>query len=108
MSLIDYAPYIDTQIGSNPLIVPSFNPVGLKVDAIIGPQLTSLNQNWDGTMTFEDSVFRVIDSKVLIDIIVVNGQYNNLLSILPNSPYGMTGIIPNGGQDIITGFYPDC
>jgi hypothetical protein len=56
--------------------------------------------------TFEDSVFRVINSKVLIDIIAVPSQYNYLLSILPNSPYGMTGFVTNGGQSIITGFYP--
>jgi hypothetical protein len=103
---IDYAPYIDVKGGNNPDIIPSFPPVGIKTDNLIGPQLTSLSKNWDGTVTFEDSVFRVINSKVLIDIIVVKGQYNYLLGILPNSPYGMTGFIPNGGQDIITGFYP--
>ena len=104
---IDYAPYIDVQNGNNPLIVPSFEPQPTgKVDNVIGPQLQSLFDNWDGTATYEDSVFRVINSDVLIDIIVIKGQYTTLFNLLQTSPYGMHDFVSNGNQDIITGFYP--
>src|SRR5262249_19614445 len=68
---MDYAPYIDTKNGNNPLIVPAFPPPG-KVEGVLGPQLTFLKNNPpSGTVTYEDSVFRVINSEVLIDIVVI-------------------------------------
>jgi hypothetical protein len=102
---VDYAPYIVAQ-GSNPLIIPDVTPG--KVDNIIGPQLTDLNLHPPSTITFEDSVFRVINSNVLIDISVIQGQYNNLLTLLKNPPYSIPNsqFIETGNQAVLTVFFP--
>jgi hypothetical protein len=51
-------------------------------------------------------VYRVINSKVLIDVIVTKGQYDYILNLLQSPGYGMTGIIDNPSKAVITGFFP--
>ena len=103
---VDYAPYIVFPQANSPVIIPDVTPG--KTDNIIGPQLTDLFLHPPSLTTFEDSVYRVINSNVLIDISVIKGQYNNLLTLLKSSPYS----IPNnqfyetGNQDVLTVYFP--
>ncbi|HEV8504193.1 MAG TPA: S8 family serine peptidase, partial [Chitinophagaceae bacterium] len=102
---VDYAPYIVVQ-ANNPLIIPDVTPG--KVDNLIGQQLTDLFQHPPSTVTFEDSVFRVINSNVLIDIAVKPGQYNALLTVLKSSPFSLANnlFINTGNTSVITCFFP--
>ncbi len=87
-------------------------PSGGKIyNSLIGPELTYLHDFYDlDPLTFDaesDDIFQINATNVFIEISVVDGQYDALLTKLRRSSYGLTGEIGNDGStNTITGWYP--
>ncbi len=74
-----------------------------RLSSIIGSELQSIYDNNTSSSPF----FVIQQDSVMIDVIVNTGYYSTVLSLIQTTPYGMRGILPNGGSDfIITGKYP--
>ncbi len=92
----------------NPNILPYYPPpAGGKQFNLIGSELTSLSQTFAASgSASSDSIFQINGTKVLIEVTVIQGQYNQALNLLVNQ-FGMTGLLPNGAsQLLITGYLP--
>jgi hypothetical protein len=78
----------------------------------IGSELTQLAEDPEqvtDTATSANNIFQISEDQgsVLIEVVAIDGQYENLLALLQTSDYGMTDIIDNGENTLkITGFYP--
>ena len=94
-----------------PCIFPYYKaPPQGKVYDLLGSELNMLYNMFTTTGlpadTLEDIFLRKSDS-VYIEIIAVEGQEQNLLTLLQSSQYGITDLIDNGpGSIIISGKYP--
>ena len=82
-------------------------PLTGKVTTKIGAELTSLKDNYGNVLDDGKTLFIIQNNKVLIDVVVLLGNYAQVKSMLLSSTYGMTDTITNGpGSLIITGMYP--
>ena len=108
-SLDCLTPATDTVVvTSTPCVLPYYPPplVG-KVNNKIGAELTSLHQNFGNVLDDGKTLFILVGNRVLIDVIVKNGNYATVKSMLLTASYGLTDTISNGpGSLIITGLYP--
>jgi len=74
-----------------------------KSDDIIGSELTSLFENYDGTTNPNPDIFIISDDEVMVEIIYTEGMYSDLYNILISAPFNATIFIDNGtGNRIIT------
>ncbi|HLX93537.1 MAG TPA: MBG domain-containing protein, partial [Puia sp.] len=89
-------------------ILPYYPPAPIgKVDSLIGSELTSLYKNFPNVTDSAKTIFLLAGDSVWIDVIALNGQYQNVLTLLQGPNYGLTNIISNGPNSlIITGKYP--
>ncbi|MCW3093283.1 MAG: subtilase family protease [Ferruginibacter sp.] len=102
---LNFAPFrYDT---SPEYIYPDYPPPpNYKSNAIIGPELFSLCQNYASGIVPSPYIYHIIGQSVLIEIIATVGQYQTLLQKLQNV-YGMTDFVDNGPNTlIITGKIP--
>jgi hypothetical protein len=94
-----YSPLLNDDV-----IVP-FNPIaGFKYSTVIGAELTSITQ---GITDEAKRLLFISDDglSILIDVIAINGHQTEVYNYL--IAHGMTGIIPNGVNILITtGYYP--
>jgi hypothetical protein len=73
----------------------------------IGAELNSLYLNYGNVIDSGKAMFLIVDDKVLIDVIVYEGNRAIVQSMLQTTGYGMTGFLNNGPDSLkITGFYP--
>ncbi|MEZ4932756.1 MAG: hypothetical protein R2788_11615 [Saprospiraceae bacterium] len=92
----------------NPNIIPYYEPpADGKEENIIGAELTSLFNFFDPmNPSASELIFRISGETVLVEVTVMSGKEAEALNLLTNV-YGMTGILPNGGNTLlITGFIP--
>ena len=91
-----------------PCVLPYYPaPVIGKNFTKIGAELTSLYENFGNVLDDGKTLFILVGDKVLIDVIVKEGNYSRVLSALQSTAYGMTGFISNGPDTrIITGLLP--
>jgi hypothetical protein len=104
-------PATDTVVvTSTPCVLPYYPPPSTgKVNNKIGSELTSLLQNFGNVLDDGKTLFIIVNGKVLIDVIVKQGNFATVKSMLfdQNGIYGMTDSISNGPNSlIITGLYP--
>jgi len=108
-SLECVSPATDTVVvTSTPCVLPYYPPplVG-KVTSKIGAELTSLKDNFGNVLDDGKTLFIIVGNKVLIDVIVMQGNRTQVKSMLLSTTYGMTDTVPNGeSQLIITGLFP--
>lgn len=95
-------------VTSNSCVLPYYpSPVTGKNNTKIGAELTSLYQNFGNVLDDGKTLFIIVGNKVLIDVIVKEGFYSQVLSRLQSTTYEMTGFISNGPNTrIITGLLP--
>ncbi|MEP7264452.1 MAG: LamG-like jellyroll fold domain-containing protein, partial [Bacteroidota bacterium] len=98
-------------IGFQACIIPYYPPTDSgKSSNILGSELTQLYYNQDTIQDAADSsnlIFLINSDSVLIEVIVNQGKYDDVLALLQTPPYGMTDFITNGIDTfIITGKYP--
>lgn len=94
-------------VTSSPCVLPYYPPplVG-KVNNKIGAELTSLYENFGNVLDDGKTLFIIKDGKVLIDVIVMEGNFETVKKMLVEN-YGLSALISNGPTSlIITGFYP--
>ena len=73
----------------------------------IGAELTSLYLNYGNVIDSGKAMFLIVNDKVLIDVVVYQGNRATVQSLLQTADYGMTGFLNNGPDSLkITGFYP--
>jgi hypothetical protein len=78
----------------------------------IGSELTQLASDPEqvtDTATSANNIFQISEDQgsVLIEVVAIDGQYEDLLALLQTPDYGMTDIIDNGENTLkITGFFP--
>lgn len=91
-----------------PCILPYYPPpVGGKVKNLIGSELSSLAENFDGEQDSLQAIFTLLHDSVLVEVISLAGKHDQLLALLQTSPYGLTDTASNGpGSLIITGKIP--
>lgn len=93
-----------------PCIFPYYPPPpGGKVTDLIGSELSSLYDNFDnvGNQDTLNKIFTLLNDSVIIEVIALDGKYNELLALLQTPAYGLTDLINNGpGSLIIAGKYP--
>lgn len=84
-------------------IIPGYvPPVGGKTVTIIGPDLTSLKDNYNNANPNED-IFIIENDSVWVEIIYNNGKYSLLYNLLTSAPFLLTNFVDNGtGNRIIT------
>lgn len=94
-------------VEEDPCIVPYLPaPDSGKVPNLIGSELNSLAKN-PGYLDSLEFVFQRRSDSVFIEVIAIQGQYNNLLNLLKSPSYGLTRTIDNGPNSlIITGLFP--
>lgn len=108
-SLDCVSPATDTVvITSTPCILPYYPPpLTGKVTNKIGAELTSLKDNYGNVLDDGRTLFIIQNNKVLIDVIVRQGNYSTVKAMLLTTNYGLTDTVTNGpGSLIITGMYP--
>jgi hypothetical protein len=108
-SLECITPATDTVVvTSTPCVLPYYPPpLTGKVTNKIGAELTALKDNPGNVSDNGQTLFIIMNNKVLIDVIVKQGNYATVKSMLLTPTYGMTDTITNGPNSlIITGFYP--
>jgi len=83
-------------------------PSGGKLEnSLIGPELTSLYNTFMNTgSVISDNIFQINSSTVLIKVFALQGEYNNLLSLLSSPTYGLTNVRGIPGLFSITGYFP--
>jgi hypothetical protein len=109
MSLECVSPATDTVVvTSTPCVLPYYPPpLTGKVTSKIGAELTSLKNNYGNVLDDGRTLFIIQNNKVLIDVIVMQGNYSTVKSMLLSSAYGMTDTVTNGPNTlIITGMFP--
>jgi hypothetical protein len=73
----------------------------------IGAELTSLYLNYGNVIDSGKAMFLIVNDKVLIDVVVYQGNRATVQSLLQTTGYGMTGFLNNGPDSLkLTGFYP--
>ncbi len=79
-----------------------------KLSSIIGSELESVFDNYNPNSPQPSPFFSITpDGYIMIDIIVLAGNYNTVLNLLQTAPYGLKDIITNGASSfIITGKFP--
>ncbi len=78
-----------------------------KINNLIGSELNSLYNTHDVTSPLSKTIFLITNDSVLIDVIAIQGKYNELRTLLFTAPYGMRDTITNGPNSlIITGKFP--
>jgi hypothetical protein len=89
-------------------ILPYYDPpAGGKNYDLIGAELTSLYETYTATdSASSNDIFRIISTNVMVEIHVKEGQYDNLLSLLLNPPYGLMDVNGDLVHLLITGQYP--
>lgn len=91
-------------------ILPYYAPPaeGKILGSLIGAELTSLHNTfilYDSVST--DAIFQIIDeSKVMIEVFALEGEYESLLALLQGPTFGMTDISTNPEQLRISGAFP--
>ncbi|MEJ7586606.1 MAG: hypothetical protein WKI04_03480 [Ferruginibacter sp.] len=74
-----------------------------KTNNLIGSELQSIFQNFDPNAP-PSPFFDIRNDSILVDIISVEGRYDDALALLTSAEYGLTNIVSNGASDfIITG-----
>ena len=74
---------------------------------IIGSELKSLYTSNDTSSALSKSIFLISNDSVFIEVIAIEGAYDEILALLQTPEYGLTDIITNGDSRlIITGKYP--
>ena len=82
-------------------------PEGGKIRNLIGAELNSLAENFGNVTDSTQNIFILKHDSVLIEVISLQGKYQQLLSLLQTPEYGMTDLIDNGPNTlIISGKYP--
>ena len=108
-SLECVSPATDTVIVTAiPCVLPYYPPplIG-KVTSKIGAELTSLKDNFGNVLDDGKTLFIIQGNKVLIEVIVMQGNYAQVKSMLLSATYGMTDTVTNWpSQLIITGLFP--
>jgi hypothetical protein len=108
-SLDCVSPATDTVVVTSTRCVLPYYPPPLvgKVTSKIGAELTSLKENFGNVLDDGKTLFIIVGNKVLIDVIVMQGNRAQVKSMLLSTTYGMTDTVPNGeSQLIITGLFP--
>ena len=90
-----------------PCILPYYPPATTgKVTTKIGSELTSLNANFGNVSDSAKAIFLLSSNDVLIDIIVNQGQYTSVSTLLMSN-HGLRDTISNGPNSLIlTGWFP--
>lgn len=93
----------DAAVTFTPCILPGYSPPDSgKTDDLIGSELTSLFESYNGTNPNEN-IFIMQDSKVMVEVIYNEGKYNDVYNLLIAPPFNATLFIDNGtGNRIIT------
>ena len=92
-------------------ILPGYPP-NSKVDEIIGSALTSLALNYDPNETVNEFIYNVNNNgEVLIEIVIFNNQYSNVVSFLSGFGINPADFIsdvfdPSDDERVITVFFP--
>ena len=83
-------------------------PDGGKIySSLIGAELTSLHETYlYYGYYYTDDIFQIVDDSVLIEVYAIPGQFNNLLSLLQTSTYGMSVVVANPSEKLISGLFP--
>jgi len=92
----------------NQNIFPYYNPLenGKSYD-LIGSELTSLYYSYlDNGSYISDDIFQIVGNSVLIEIYVLEGQYDSTLNLLASPAYGLTSEVGDPEQNIISGLLP--
>lgn len=77
-----------------------------KINNLIGSELLSVNQNFNGNAA-PSPFFIIQHDSIMIDIIVKEGKLSETFNLLTTATYGLTNIISNGSSNyIITGLFP--
>src|SRR5215213_2609581 len=108
-SLECVSPATDTVVVTSTRCVLPYYPPPLvgKVTSKIGAELTTLKDNFGNVLDDGKTLFIIVGNKVLIDVIVMQGNRAQVKSMLLSATYGMTDTVPNGeSQLIITGLFP--
>ncbi len=89
-------------------IVPYYNPPedGKSFD-LIGAELTFLYETFLSTGNFiSDDIFQIIDDRVIVSILTLEGEYENALALLVDPPYELQDFVGNPSNRTINGQVP--
>ncbi len=76
-----------------------------KVNNLIGSELQSVFQNYNPSDP-PSPFFVIQNDSIMIDVITIQGKYNDALNLLITPAYGLTNILSNGNSNfIITGLF---
>ena len=91
-----------------PCILPYYPPpANGKLDDLIGSELNSLYANYTNISGPGNEIFILQSDSVMVEVIAIEGQYQNILALLQTPNYGMTDLVDNGPNTlIITGKMP--
>ncbi|AFD07434.1 MBG domain-containing protein [Solitalea canadensis] len=82
-------------------------PVNGKDSSLIGAELTSLAVYGDSIQDPEQKIFVLSGDSVWVEVIAIEGQFQQLQSLLQTNEYGLTNLIDNGeSQFIVSGRIP--
>jgi subtilisin family serine protease len=107
LSSEDFQAVLDCDTSPDP-IVPYYPPLdGGKSFDIIGSELTSLYNTFINTGTYiSDDIFQIVGSSVVISLKTQSGQYNAAVALLTSEAYGLSNLVGNQENRVISGLYP--
>lgn len=103
----DFQAVLDCQNPGAPIIPYYPPPVDGKSFDIIGAELTSLYNTFINTGEYiSDDIFQIVGSSVIISMKTQDGQYTETVELLTTDQYGLTNLVGNEANKLITGLCP--